>query len=65
MEDEKIISKLNYVISEVSSELDDIEDNDIIADLKSILKKIIKNSEVSIKLVKEYQETKDSRYLAI
>lgn len=59
MEDEKIIKKLNWVIEEIQRELKG--NNEEVKDLNSLLEKIIKNCEVSIKLTQDYQTTKDLR----
>lgn len=59
MENEKIIKKLNWVIEEIQRELKG--NNEEVKDLNSLLEKIIKNCEVSIKLTQDYQTTKDLR----
>lgn len=59
MEDEKIIKKLSWVIEEIQRELKG--NNKEVKDLNSLLEKIIKNCEVSIKLTQDYQTTKDLR----
>ena len=61
MEDEKIVSKLNFIKKECEEELDYIKDIPVYSDLISMLKKVVKNCEVSEKLIKEYIETKYSR----
>lgn len=63
VEDEKIISKLNWVIEEVKREL---EDNNIkYNDLTPKLEKIIKNCESSISLVKEYLDVYYKRAVSV
>jgi wobble nucleotide-excising tRNase len=59
MEDEKIIKKLSWVIEEIQRELKG--NNKEVKDLNSLLEKIIKNCEVSIKLTQDYQTAKDLR----
>ncbi len=63
MEDERIIKKLNWVIEEVQRELK--WDEKSTADLNSLLEKVIKNCEVSVKLIQDYQKAKDERLMAL
>lgn len=60
MEDEKIVSKLKWIIKECNEEIED-SDKNTLADLTSMLKKVVKNCEVSINLVNDYQASKDQR----
>ena len=60
MEDEKIISKLKWVTEECNREIEESEKN-ALTDLTSMLKKVVKNCEVSINLVNDYQTSKDQR----
>ena len=60
MEDEKIVSKLKWIIKECNEEIEDSEKN-ALTDLTSMLKKVVKNCEVSINLVNDYQTSKDQR----
>lgn len=64
MEDEKIVSKLKWIIKECNEEIEDSEKNTL-ADLTSMLKKVVKNCEVSINLVNDYQASKDQRMQVI
>lgn len=64
MDNEKIVNKLDWVIGEVQKELKG-EDENLLKDLNSLLEKVIKNCEVSKKLIKDYQETKDKRLIII
>jgi len=63
MEDEKIIKKLNWVVEEVQRELERSEKST--EDLNSLLEKVIKNCEVSAKLIQDYQKAKDERLIAL
>lgn len=63
MEDEKIIKKLNWVVEEVQRELEGGEKST--KDLNSLLEKVIKNCEVSVKLIQDYQKAKDERLMAL
>ena len=60
MEDEKIVSKLKWIIKECNEEIEEANKNTL-ADLTSMLKKVVKNCEVSINLVNDYQTSKDQR----
>lgn len=64
MEDEKIVSKLKWIIKECNEEIED-SDKNTLADLTSMLKKVVKNCEVSINLVNDYQASKDQRMQVI
>lgn len=63
MEDEKIISKLKWVVEECNREIE--ESGGVFIDLTAMLKKVVKNCETSMNLVKEYQSLKDQRSQAI
>lgn len=63
MEDEKIISKLKWVAEECNHEIE--ESGGVFIDLTAMLKKVVKNCETSMNLVKEYQTLKDQRSQAI
>lgn len=64
MEDEKIISKLKWVVEECNREIED-SSSGVFTDLTAMLKKVVKNCETSMNLVKEYQTLKDQRSQAI
>lgn len=64
MDNEKVVNKLNWVIGEVQRELKG-EDDNLLKDLNSLLEKVVKNCEVSIKLINDYQETKDKRLIVV
>lgn len=63
MENEKIISKLKWVAEECNREIE--ESGGIFIDLTAMLKKVVKNCETSMNLVKDYQTLKDQRSQAI